>query len=167
MEHLPVVVSMVAVVISLLGLIDRYYGASYQFKEKVAERLKTLEERKIDPEILQRITALETKTGPFWRVLEEHMVELLKQPTHLRMDALLDDFKGRRDQMTLDELMELKCEIRKALDESMGENTKKAEGRTFGYVVFLGLLEYRISLKQSEPLCRTEGERSCTAHTIT
>ena len=98
------------------------------------------------------------------------MVDLLKQPTHKRMDDLLDDFKYRREVMTLDELVELKCEIKRALDENMTEQTKRGEGRTFGYVVMLGILEYRISTKaaQEERAEHPErGNKECTKRTTT
>lgn len=75
------------------------------------------------------------------------MVDLLKQPIHLRMDALLDKYKVQRESMDINELTELKCELLNALEESKSKTNGKSEGRTFAYIVMLGILESRISEK--------------------
>ena len=140
----------VAVFISLIAIMDKWYGRTAKF----SERIIALEGRQTDPKVLERLTALETKTGPFWRILEDHMADLLKQPIHLKMDALLDEFKVNRDCMALRDLEELKCEMLKVLEEAKMAIDKKAEGRTIGYIVMLGILESRIIAKQMEAIER-------------
>jgi hypothetical protein len=143
------IISLGALGIALVTIIDRFYGSSAKSREKVHERMTVLE---------NRIVALETKTGPFWRVLEEHMVDLLKQPTHLKLDGLLDRYKQFREDMGVLELKELKYELLSALEESKVKDDRKSEGRTFGYVLLLGIIESRISEKMKDVHSRSSEE---------
>jgi len=59
-------VAIAAVVISMISLLSKRSESS----SRLIERIRALEERKVEPEILQRIVAIETKVGPFgecWR----------------------------------------------------------------------------------------------------
>ena len=148
-SDISIFIAAAAAILSLIGFLDRKYGASAKFQRETLVSIARLEERKTDPIVLQRLQALETVTKPFMRVLEDHMIELLKQPIHLKMDELLERFKHHRDEMTLFELEELKCEVFNALQQNITDKAKAQEGRTVGYVVYLGLLESRIMAKMA------------------
>lgn len=59
----------------------------------------------------ERIGLLEMKIGLFWRLVEEHMSGMLKAPTHLEMDLLLDKLKAHT--LTLPEATRLRWWLRK------------------------------------------------------
>lgn len=54
----------------------------------------------------QRLRTIELKMGFFWNSVEEHMSSILKRPTHLEMDALLEKLKDHT--ITLDECYTLR-----------------------------------------------------------
>lgn len=49
----------------------------------------------------ERCSLLEMKMGMFWRLIEEHLSTMLKRPSHLEMDMLLDKLKAHT--LTLEE----------------------------------------------------------------
>ena len=93
------IISMSAVAVAVFGLLLQYFAVLSKIKE--------------------RLTALETKVGLFWKGIEGQVVEMLKSPTNLRKDELLDLL--REERLTLDGARELKEIIeaelkRKAVD---------------------------------------------------
>lgn len=159
-----ILISAAAALISFLTLVDKHYGKGARIESRLAIVEKATVT--ISPEIEKRLTALETMTKPFWRILEDHMVDLLKQPTHLKMDALLEEYKESREEMPVEKLIDLKCELLSALDESKRIPTRKNDGLTFGYIIMLGILESRISqkmIKREEP----EEQKKCISRTTT
>jgi hypothetical protein len=58
--------------------------------------------------IVSRLTRLETQMSLFWPSAGGAIVKMLKQPIHLRKDTLLDKLRDCPDEMTNEELIELK-----------------------------------------------------------
>jgi len=55
--------------------------------------------------LMQRVTSIETKVGLFWGLVERELPSILKRPTHLTMDVLLD--KMSLSGLTIDEAKDL------------------------------------------------------------
>lgn len=81
-----------AVLIALIGLARTFTVARRDKSDKIHDDLAHVQER---------CTLLEMKMGMFWRLVEEHLSTLLKKPTHLEMDTLLDKLKAHT--LTLEE----------------------------------------------------------------
>ena len=69
-----VIIAIIAVVLTILGLASQHFLVISGIKE--------------------RLSALETKIGLFWKVVERKMADSLKEPTHARKDLLIDLLKN-------------------------------------------------------------------------
>jgi len=141
------IIAVGALVIAIITLFDKFYGSSVKYREKIEKEFTDIKTRLIE---------LETKIKPYWRTMEEHMVDLLKQPIHLCMDALLEKYKKvyvlkEEKDMSISELIDLKCELQGALSEYRNPE-KKEEGMIFGYVTMIGIVNSRIEEKEQK-LC--------------
>lgn len=112
-ELIKTLAALVGCILGILSFYEKIWGATADLKSKVL----VLEGRTTDPEVLERITALETRVGPFWRVLEENLVEFLRRPTHLEMDKLLDEYKEKHGDLSLDELNLLKYHLLTVIED--------------------------------------------------
>jgi len=104
--------SIVAIFISLFGLLFQYFTVIVSIKE--------------------RLSKLETKTELFWKCVENGVVKMLKTyPTEMEKDVLLDQMQ--HNELTLKTAQELRV-ILTAESESSKNNT-------LIYVLALGRLE--------------------------
>src|SRR5678815_1634110 len=74
----------------------------------------------------ERCSLLEMKMGMFWRMVEEHLSTMLKKPTHLEMDALLE--KLRLHTLTLEECYRLRRWLHAVYLEPDSQDTDAARG---------------------------------------
>jgi hypothetical protein len=109
MDYLP----LASIVISVLGLLITYFG----FVLKVSER----------------ITKVETKVELFWKVVETNVGQLLKSPTHVEKDMLLDKLAHR--ELNIKEAEQL----RGILTDEM--QLKGRDNGIIAYALIIGRLE--------------------------
>lgn len=114
-----------AIIIAVVGLLFQHFGVIARIKEEMG-RENTL--------IRERISALETKTDLFWKIVETEVAERLKSPAHKRKDDLLDKMKAHS--LTLEEAEEL-AEIVKA----EYNNPHERKHIELGYILVIGRLE--------------------------
>lgn len=88
----------------------------------------------------ERLTRLETKMEPFWRIIEERLPKLLLSPKNLRKDALLEKMSKR--ELSKGEAVELKNILEKEFDSMASENFK-----VLTYTLVLARLEQIIVTK--------------------
>ena len=86
---------LIAIFISIVGLLASLYKQNQDNKEnkrQTLEREKKSQDELIGREVAReaRMTKLETKVELFWNVVETNVGQLLKSPTHLEKDKLLD-----------------------------------------------------------------------------
>lgn len=105
----------IAIVISILGVLFNYFAFVVRQEG--------------------RITRLEVQSGIFWKALENKLADMLKSPTHLSKDILLDKFKDD----CLDEAETMI--LRTMLTE---EYNKK---KTLELSMFISRLETRLQMK--------------------
>jgi len=110
---MPWVLSSLGIVLALITLVRTFVVAGQDQSAKVHEDVTHMQER---------LSLVEMKLGIFWRMVEENLSGLLKKPTHLEMDALLDKLKAHT--ITLDECYHL----RRLLEATyLTDQTDKAE----------------------------------------
>jgi uracil phosphoribosyltransferase len=96
--------------IAIAGLLYQYFGVIYGMRKDmgvIKQRLQDVdctEHRRILSEfekrlgnenvadLSNRLTAVETKTALFWNAIGGVVTDMIKRPTHLLMDGLLDKF---------------------------------------------------------------------------
>lgn len=151
-EFLKTVAAIIGCLLGILSLYEKVWGVTADLKSRVM----VLEGMPVDADVLQRITALETRVGPFWKVLEENLVEFLKRPTHLEMDALLDEYRDRKGDLSLDELNILKYHLLTVIESYKAQKKAKElddSGKVVGYVFMLGIVESKICQKEARVEC--------------
>ena len=146
------VVAILALALTILNMVTRNFGQTTAMKERIrtleatsdpkfGERLKVVEAQ-FDPKLMSRVEILEDKMRIFWTAIERNLVDLLKQPIHLEMDALLDKVKHTGSESLSDgELEELKCRMLVALDEARVSEDPKIRARSTGYVLLIARVE--------------------------
>ena len=97
MGVVPYIISGLSTLIALVALICTLVTRSHEHVTTLQGMLGKLDER---------CTLLELKIGVFWRLAEEHLALMLKKPTHVEMDALLDKLADHT--LTLPECYELR-----------------------------------------------------------
>lgn len=86
-----ILLSLIAIGISILGFLFTYFGWILK--------------------LVCRIQALEVKMELFWNRVGEVMRDVIKQPTHLKMDELLDRLAAEGSCMSMDDLIDLRAMI--------------------------------------------------------
>lgn len=92
MPWLAPILSALSLGIALIVMVRTFVRGGRDHSEHLQQAISTIQER---------CALLEMKMGMFWRLVEEHLSDMLKKPTHLEMDALLDKLKQHT--LTLDE----------------------------------------------------------------
>ncbi len=107
---------------------------------KTNKDLDALEMRQNDKysELAKLLTAFDVKVSLIWKYLELHLPDMLKRPTHLIMDALLEKFKTRT--ITHEETIQLKGLI----TELMADDMKTRREMVLPDTLMLGLIDYRL-----------------------
>lgn len=119
-------ISFLALAGTAVGLLYQHFGVVVAIREQIAVTR-------------ERLTAVETKTDLFWRVVETTIPKMLKSyPTHLDKDVLLDKFSRR--ELDYEEAARLRtillCEM----------ETVEPNPNTIAYVLVLSRLEQIIDL---------------------
>jgi MFS superfamily sulfate permease-like transporter len=127
MQYLPIA----AIIISLLGLLISYLAQkeSQRRWQNEQTRLQANADRERD----SKITRLETQVELFWKAIEGNVGQLLKSPTHIEKDLLLDKLAHRELNLTEAET------LRSILTDEM-----QLHGRDNGiiaYALIIGRLE--------------------------
>ncbi len=125
-------IAIVALVVSVLGLLFQHLGVITDIKE--------------------RLTRLETKTELFWKCIEENMVKLLKSyPTNPRKDILLD--KMLHNELNLESAQELRTVLKGEMDIELAESNNS---NALTYVLVISRLEQIIFDKNTGKIkCHT------------
>jgi hypothetical protein len=129
--HSQLVISIAALILSAIALLDKLYGKSAQTQKEISD-------------LKRELAILQTRVEPFWNMLETHLPSILKQPVHLKMDALLDTYAACRESMTLDQLVDLEEELLKAKEEAK----LKKDPRMMGYIWMAAVVSGRIAEKK-------------------
>ena len=126
MQWVPWVISGMAFLVGLVGLLRTFVVAGQDQSAKFTASLAGL---------LERVGLLEMKTGVFWRLVEEHLSTLLKKPIHLELDDLLDKLKAHT--LTLDEAYILQ----RLLDETYLQNEVDHANQRVVAILVMGAVE--------------------------
>ncbi len=95
------ITGLIAGVASFIAILAKHFGPDAKMREQTANT----EEQAVKLE--GRLVRLETKIDLFWTAIEQNIPRLLKQPTHLLRDRLLDKMsKGDLSREEAKELME-------------------------------------------------------------
>jgi hypothetical protein len=97
-----ILISAAGVLLALISLTRTFMASRQDQSEHIQTMLATIQER---------CSLLEMKMGVFWRMCEEHLSTLLKKPTHIEMDDLLD--KLRLHTLNLEESKRLRWWLQK------------------------------------------------------
>lgn len=109
-----VILPLIAVLVSLAGILGKYYKSISSMKE--------------------RLTRLETKMELFWKIVENNVGRLLKSPRQPRKDELLDKLSG--NSLNREEAAELK----EILEREFAKKGKRSQ-LSLAYILALGRLE--------------------------
>src|SRR6266566_3176570 len=95
------ITALIAGVGSFIAILAKHFGPDATIRDQTAKT----EEQSVKLE--GRLVRLETKIDLFWMAVEQNIPRLLKQPTHLLRDRLLDKMsKGNLSREEAKELME-------------------------------------------------------------
>jgi hypothetical protein len=116
----------VALIVSILGLAFQYFFFKVKQDEAIRKEFAVQNDR---------IKELEVKGNVFWKALENKLADMLKSPTHLDKDILLDKFKDG----------ELTEEETKVLRTMLTEEFNKE--KSLALALFISRLETNITMK--------------------
>ena len=114
-EFLPIL----ALIVSVVGLV---VGLTYQRFGVITG-------------IVERLAKVETKVDLFWSAIEGRVTEILKSPTHLEKDELLDKLVSK--EINLQGAQRL----RTILNEELKNRKRIDNGKRLAYALMLGRLE--------------------------
>jgi len=136
MTWVPWVLSGIGVFLSLISLLRTFLVAGRDQSTKFHDDIGHVQER---------LSLVEMKMGVFWRLVEENLSGMLKKPTHLEMDTLLDRLKTHT--ITLEE-----CHILRQWLQQVYLNDKAlhAQERIIAILV-MAAVEARIHEKEQSP----------------
>lgn len=127
--------SIISVVIAFGGFLLTYFGYILKLQNLISEQKTELFAKlsNFENQMIGRLVALETKTSLFWKVVEDGVIDMIKQPVHLEKDGLLDNFQ------TLDGegLQKLKFMLQ---DELLGLRKNK-DPKIVAYVLMLARID--------------------------
>ncbi len=113
-------IAYISIAISILGFLLTYFG----FIQKQADRAVALE---------NRLTKIEMKTDLFWETVRHAVLPLMKSPTHIEKDTLVD--KLYRREITIPEAERLRAILADEM-ELLGR-----DNGVIGYVLSIGLVQ--------------------------
>jgi hypothetical protein len=128
---IDIVLTIAGIIISILFFRYGIMKDKFDNDKKTAERLKALEsackdydETCVDFKNLSAVvTEMKVKIDVFWKALDNRLADMLKSPTHLDKDILMEKYK--HDLLTFDETLVLKTILeeewnqKKSLDLAM------------------------------------------------
>ncbi len=97
MTWVPWMLSGFGILIALISLLRTIVSANHDQSAHLIQDIFQVKER---------VGLVEMKIGIFWRLVEENLGTLLKKPTHVEMDGLLDKLKAHT--LTLEEAQRLR-----------------------------------------------------------
>jgi hypothetical protein len=95
-------------------------------------------------QVIARLVAVETKTALFWKVVEDGVIDMIKQPIHVEKDTLLEAFKADNKNISGDNLAKLKF----MLEDELAELKIKKDPKVMYYVIMLARIEQVMYDKQ-------------------
>jgi hypothetical protein len=111
MELLPVL----AIIISVIGLLYQHFALIGGIKE--------------------RLVRVETRVELFWNAIEGRVIEMLKSPTHLEKDELLDQLLHKEIRLPGAQ------RLRTILLEELNNRKRIDNGKKLAYALMIGRLE--------------------------
>lgn len=123
-NEITILLSIIAVLISIFNFILKPLRGGVNVLERISEleiNVNQLSEKiiaintRLDKhsesfiELLERMTVMETKMDLFWKIVENKMPSMLRMPTHLEMDLLLD--KMTAGKLNYSEMNDLKMRL--------------------------------------------------------
>lgn len=119
MEDLKTLLPILALLISVTGLLYQHFGVIMKLKDDIA--------------IIKTDTAtIKVQTDLFWHIIENRTADLLKSyPTHLSKDILIDKYKNR--ELSLSDAEELRTILN-------GEQ-QQIKDNQFAYILTIARLE--------------------------
>jgi len=133
------VISIIALIVAVGGLMLQYYGVILKMKEDIAgmrSKCNPEQRAKDFSNLVSEVTQLSVKVAPFWEVVSTHIPQLLKMPHTLRKDDLLQKMVDRT--LTYDEAVELQSLLDK-------EGTEQSKELQLAYKFALSLLNGKLS----------------------
>lgn len=133
-----VILSMVAIFLTVLGFIAQYFGWIIKLRKEIADAGKEITDRlaKFENEMGQRMVRVETSQSFFQKYVDDIIPSVLHHPNTIEKDRLLEKFKQ------LDEagLERLKCIL---LDE-IPDLTEKKDPNIVSYVFLLARIDQKL-----------------------
>ena len=120
--------SIAAIVISLLGILLAYFKWIASVRKEISDLALSLE---------GRLARVETKTELFWNSVGPALLNLIKQPIHLRKDELLDRLFEKKEVLSDDELIEL----RTMLKIEMPDLLEKKQDKSLAYALAMAYID--------------------------
>lgn len=100
--------------------------------QKFGDRFTSFENQ-----VIARLVAVETKTALFWKVVEDGVIDMIKQPIHFEKDGLLDRFKVNSKSLSGEELIKLKV----ILESEKKELLMVKDPKVMYYVIMLARID--------------------------
>jgi hypothetical protein len=126
----------IALIVSVLGLAWQYFGwvlsirkdmgdMSLSFKTEIGTFRQEINDKLSAQD--SRLSRVEVKMELFWNAVGDAVKNLIKQPTHLRKDELMDKLMDKREtDISIGELMELKTILHCELPELKAQKSEKS-----------------------------------------
>lgn len=153
-------IGILALIVSILGLVWHYFGwvlsirteiskVTLDCKTEIGAGVSVINEKLANQDT--RLSRLEVKMELFWNAIGDVVKNLIKQPTHLRKDELMDKLLDKREtDISIGELMELKSILHLELPELKIQKSEKS----LAYALALAYIDQ--ILYDRDCLCATD-----------
>jgi len=164
MQELVPYIGIVALGVSILGLVWHYFGwvlsirkdmgtMALSWKTECGVLIKEVNDKSNAQDT--RISRLEVKMELFWNAVGDVVKNLIKQPTHLRKDKLMDKLLDKRDSNISNvELVELKS----ILHSELPDLKLQKSSQSLAYALALAYIDQ--ILYDRDCLCAIEGGKT-------
>lgn len=164
MQELLPYLGLFALIVSLIGIIWQYFGwvlsirkdmgtMALDWKTECGVLVKEVNDKSNAQE--SRLSRVEVKMELFWNAVGDVVKNLIKQPTHLRKDELMDKLLDKRDtNISNIELVELKSLLHSELPELKIQKSSQS----LAYALALAYIDQ--ILYDRDFLCAIEGEKT-------
>lgn len=164
MQELLPYLGILALLVSIIGIIWQYFGwiigvrkdmgtMALGWKTECGVLVKDVSDKLTNQD--SRLSRLEVKMELFWNAVGDVVKNLIKQPTHLRKDELMDKLLDKRDtNISNVELVELKSILHAELPELKIQKSSQS----LAYALALAYIDQ--ILYDRDCLCAVEGGKS-------
>lgn len=153
MQELLPYLGFVSLIVSLIGIIWQYFGWIIGIRKDMGTMALDWKTEYGAQE--SRLSRVEVKMELFWNAVGDVVKNLIKQPTHLRKDVLMDKLLDKRDSNISNmELVELKT----ILNSELPELKKQKSSQSLAYALALAYIDQ--ILYDRDCLCAVEGRKT-------